>query len=84
MYGCSAVSFTVAKVSDIMNKVRNKASPTSTWFGGICCVPSEVLTKPSTITIRVKLVIRIRNAGATLRTVVSSKIDIELVPPVEP
>ena len=43
--------------------------PTSTWLGGIDGVPSAFLTKPSTMMMRVKLVIMIRIDGARLSTV---------------
>lgn len=63
-----------------MKKVRNIASPINTWLGGDCCVPSDVRTKPRTMTIRVKLVISINIAGAILRTVNINTIEIALVP----
>ena len=40
-----------------------------TWLGGDCCVPSAVLIKDNTIAKRVKLVIKMRAAGARERTV---------------
>ena len=39
------------------NKVRNSASPISTWLGGDCCRPSAWRRIDSTTRIRVKLVI---------------------------
>ncbi|BBP89367.1 hypothetical protein BsIDN1_29850 [Bacillus safensis] len=54
--------------------MRNNASPTSTWFGGIELVASDdVLTNERTITIRVKHVIKMRMPGATENTVKSKK-----------
>ena len=47
----------------------NIASPISTWFGGNCCVPSACRSSASTMTMRVKLVIISRIAGARERTV---------------
>ena len=47
----------------------NSDSPISTWFGGNCCVPSACRSSDSTMMIRVKLVIMIRIAGASDRTV---------------
>ena len=59
--------------------------PTSTWFGGIDGVPSALRTKPSTMMIRVKLVIMIRIDGARLSTVSRtsswSEVETPLPPP---
>lgn len=52
-----------------MKNVKNNASPINTWFGGICCVASDVLTKDKTIIILVKLVINMSIAGANDRIV---------------
>ena len=43
--------------------------PMRIWFGGNCCVPIACRSRESTITMRVKLVIMIRIAGASDRTV---------------
>ena len=61
------------KVGAITNRLRNSAMPTSTWLGGIEGVPSAFRTKPSTMMIRVKLVIMIRIDGARLSTVSSAR-----------
>ena len=55
-----------------MKKVKNKAIPTNTWFGGICCVAKDVLTKERTMIILVKHVIKIRILGARDKTVSKS------------
>src|SRR5690625_6801200 len=52
-----------------MKKVKNIAKPIKTWFGGICCVASEVLTKDKMMTILVKLVIKMSILGANDKTV---------------
>ena len=51
----------------MINRVRNKASPTRIWLGGDCCVPRALRRKDSTITILVKLVIMIIRDGTTAR-----------------
>ena len=56
-------------VGAMMKKVKNKASPINTWFGGICCVARAVLTNDKTMTILVKLVIKIKILGANDNTV---------------
>src|SRR5699024_5553890 len=62
--GSRPSSYTSLKVGAIMKKVKNNAKPMSTWFGGICCVASDVRTNDKTTTIRVKLVIKINIPGA--------------------
>ena len=47
-----------------MKKVKNKASPINTWFGGICEVPIALRKKDNTIISRVKDVIKIKIDGA--------------------
>src|SRR3982074_540174 len=56
-------------VGAITKSVRNRARPTSTWFGGICCVPIALRTKLRTIVMRTKLVTIIKMAGTRLRIV---------------
>ena len=51
----------------MINKVRNKASPTRIWLGGDCCVPRAFRRNDSTITILVKLVIIMIREGTTAR-----------------
>ena len=51
----------------MINKVRNKASPTRIWLGGDCCVPRALRRNDSTITILVKLVIIMIREGTTAR-----------------
>src|SRR6476661_4247092 len=40
----------------MMNRLRNRASPASTWFGGDCWRPRALRVRPSTTRIFVKLV----------------------------
>ncbi len=49
----------------MMNRLRNSASPASTWLGGICCRPSALRVRPSTTRILVKLVQVSRIAGTS-------------------
>src|SRR5438094_195553 len=58
----------------MMNRLRNRASPMITWFGGIACRPSALRVIDRTITIRVKLVSMISSAGAIPITVSSTMI----------
>ncbi len=53
------------------NRVRNRARPTSTLLGGVCCSPIAVRRNESTMTMRVKEVTITRIDGATLSTVIS-------------
>jgi len=53
----------------MMRKVRNKARPIKTWFGGVCRVPSAFLKKEKTTTMRVKEVKRTKMDGASAKTV---------------
>ena len=43
--GCTAALFTCSPTGAMMNIVRKSASPMSTWFGGISCVPSACRRK---------------------------------------
>src|SRR5690606_38483886 len=63
--GSSASLYTSLNVGAMMKNVKNKAKPTSTWFGGICCVANDIRTNDRTTTIRVKLVIKINMPGAS-------------------
>jgi len=54
------------------NSVRNSDSPISTWFGGVCGVPSACLRIASTMTMRVKAVIDSSSAGSTVSAVMSA------------
>src|SRR3954454_7474461 len=47
----------------------NSDRPMRIWLGGNCCVPMAWRRSDSTITMRVKLVIMIRIAGASDKTV---------------
>ena len=58
----------------MMNSVRKSERPMTIWFDGALCTPKAVRTKPSTITMRVKLVISMTMAGARVSTVMKSKI----------
>src|SRR6266536_6568374 len=52
--GWRASLFMASKVGDMMNRLRNRASPTTTWLGGIVGRPSALRVIESTITMRVK------------------------------
>src|SRR5947209_9180745 len=56
--------FICDSVGLITNRLRNRASPTTTWLGGIDCSPRALRVSESTMTMRVKLVIIINRAGA--------------------
>ena len=58
-------------VGAITNRLRNSASPITTWFGGIAVRPSALRVSDSTITMRVKLVSITISAGAIASTVSS-------------
>ena len=49
----------------MMNRLRNSASPASTWLGGVCWRPSALRVRPSTTRILVKLVQVSRIAGSS-------------------
>ena len=53
----------------MVNIVKNIASPTITWLGGMVWVPMACLTNPRTTSILVNEVVMRRIAGATARTV---------------
>src|SRR6476469_1459670 len=55
----------------MMNRLRNRASPASTWFGGIVGVPSAFRVSDSTTITLVKAVHSTSRAGAIDRTVSS-------------
>src|SRR5689334_7415236 len=55
----------------MMNRLRNMASPASTWFGGIVGVPSAFRVSDSTTITLVKAVHSTSSAGAIDRTVSS-------------
>ena len=61
-------------VGAITNSVRNSAIPTSTWLGGVFCVPIAVRMKPSTIRIRLKPVTVNSSAGISVAPPTSSRI----------
>ena len=61
-------------VGIITNSVRNSAIPTSTWLGGVFCVPIAVRMKPSTIRIRLKPVTVNSSAGTSDSPPTSSRI----------
>src|SRR5438105_4489712 len=62
------------KVGAITKKLRNMASPTITWLGGIVWSPRALRVSDSTITMRVKLVSMMSSAGATDSSVMSTMI----------
>ena len=61
--GLYASLWTLSSTGDMTKKVRNSDSPTRIWFGGDDCVPMAVRSSPSTIRMRVKLVIDSSSAG---------------------
>src|SRR5438045_2221017 len=73
---------TAEKTGPITNSVRNSARPINTWFGGTPLRLRALRVRPRTMTMRVKLVIRINSAGTIEMSVSSSTIDSgELVAP---
>ena len=60
-----------------MNKLKNNARPTSTWFGGMVCNPSAFRVSDKTTTIFVKLVHSINAAGANEITVIIKMMTID-------
>src|SRR3954453_14168104 len=64
-----------SNVGPMTNSDRNRASPTSTWFGGTDCVPIALRTRDSTTTIFVNAMHISRIAGATPSTVISAMIE---------
>src|SRR4051812_10400365 len=74
MYGCTASLFICESVGLITNRLRNRARPTTTWLGGIDCNPRALRVSESTMTMRVKLVIIMRSAGATVSSVSATMI----------
>src|SRR4051812_25096987 len=61
-------------VGPMMNRLRNRASPASTWLGGMLVSPSALRVMPSTMKILVKQVQSSNRAGATESTVRPSMI----------
>ena len=57
-----------------MKKLRNKAIATSTWLGGVCCVPMACLNIDKTIIILVKDVMPKTSEGRTVNAVIKAKI----------
>src|ERR1700741_5261788 len=55
----------------MMNRLRNRARPASTWFGGVCCRPSALRVRPRTTRILVKLVQVSRIAGSSESRVIA-------------
>src|SRR5689334_5157782 len=55
----------------MMNRLRNRARPASTWFGGVCCSPSALRVSPRTTRILVKLVQVSRIAGSSESSVIA-------------
>src|SRR4051795_4922326 len=56
---------------DMTNRLRNRASPARTWFGGMLGTPSALRVSDSTTMIFVKLVPSMSSAGAMASTVIS-------------
>ena len=67
------VDFRVS-TGDITNSVRKSASPSSTWFGGVDCVPSACRRKPNTMMIRVNEVIISAIAGSIVNAVSNASV----------
>src|SRR5947209_2538646 len=74
MYGWMASLFIWVSVGLITKRLRNRARPTTTWLGGMACRPKALRVSDSTMTMRVKLVIIIKMAGATVRSVSATMI----------
>src|SRR3954471_8285703 len=66
--------FICVSVGLITKRLRNRARPTTTWLGGIAWRPRAFLVSDSTITMRVKLVIIIKMAGAMVSSVSATMI----------
>jgi len=64
-------------VGDITKKVRNRASPITTGFGGTVCPPKACRKKESTTTIRVKEVTIIKTAGKKERKLIIRNVSIK-------
>ena len=58
-----ALSYTSFHTGVITSNVMKMASDVRTWLGGNCCVPNACRSKPSTTTMRTKLVVISRIAG---------------------
>ena len=86
MYGCTASALILFSTGIITNSERNSARPTSTVFGGDCCVPRALRSSPSTMTMRVNGVTMTTMVGARVISVKSSMIWISVAasPPVPP
>src|SRR5436305_1144887 len=78
-YGCTPCLFTSFMVGPMMNRLRNRARPARTWFGGTEVSPRAFRTIDRTTNTFVKLVQSRRRAGATDNTVISSRMTIELL-----
>src|SRR5581483_5818052 len=61
------------QTGDMTKMVRNRASPSKIWFGGIWATPIALRAKDSTMAMRMNEVIIIRMAGTRLSTVSSSR-----------
>ena len=57
------------QTGSIIKKVKKSASPIKIWLGGDCCVPRACRIKAKMMIIRVKEVVMIRIAGASVRMV---------------
>src|SRR5260370_30031565 len=78
-YGWMPAEFIVDTTGPIMNRLRNRARPASTWLGGTLVRPSALRVSDSTTKIFVKLVHSSSRAGATDSTVSASMMTIELL-----
>ena len=58
------MSLILLNVGAITKRLRNSASPITTWLGGMAVSPSALRVSESTITMRVKLVSITISAGA--------------------
>ena len=63
-----------SSTGDMTKKVRNSDSPTSTWLGGACTVPSACRSSDSTMTMRVNEVIISSTAGRKVSEVRNSSV----------
>src|SRR3954465_7572470 len=82
MYGWTASLLMSEKTGPMTNRVRNRAIPVSTWFGGDVCRPNAFRVSPRTTMILVNEVASSSTDGAIDRTVIArmSVIDVLGVP----
>jgi hypothetical protein len=67
----------------MMKMVRTKASPVTTWLGGICCVPRALRTIESTTAIFTNEVSMMSMKGASETAPSTRTSEIGLFPPMD-